>query len=180
MAKPIRIIVHTTADLYPFAQLERVNEWHKQLDFPRSSIGFWVGYTYFVERDGKVIQTRLDTEQQAHVKGYNQDSIGIGVAGNHDYERPTALQLQAVKNLILKKMIEHIILPSNIFGHRIFTGAKTCPGLRWPESEIRQLFQPDASYYQVLLNSLKDLLLKFQVRKLGSASHNCMDSDTKN
>ena len=178
--KPVRIIIHTTADLYPFAQLDRVNDWHRQLDFPKSSLGYYVGYTYFLERDGTIIQTRTDTEQQAHVRGYNNDSIGIGVAGNHDYERPTTTQIHNLKNLILKKMTEHSILPNNVFGHRIFAnGAKTCPGLKWPESEIRALFQADNSYYQSLLNSLKDLLMKMRVGRLGSKS-SCIDEDVKN
>jgi len=177
--KPVRIIVHTTADLYPFNQLERVDNWHRQLDFPKSSLGYWIGYTYFLERNGKVIQTRTDTEQQAHVQGYNSDSIGIGVAGNHDYERPTQLQLSAVKNLILHKMTEHSILPDNVFGHRNFTKFKTCPGLMWPESEIKQLFQPDMSYYNTLLNSLKDLLMRLKAGKMGSASSPCIDINTR-
>ena len=96
-----------------------------------------------MEKNGEVIQTRSDTEQQAHVKGYNLDSIGIGVAGHFDYERPTFAQITAIKNLILNKMTEYSIHPSNVFGHRVFTNNKTCPGLLWPESEIRSLFQPD-------------------------------------
>ena len=179
MAKPIRIIIHTTADLYPFAQLERVNEWHRQIDFPKSSLGYWVGYTYFAERSGTIIQTRTDTEQQAHVKGYNSDSIGIGVAGNHDYERPTNAQIISVKNLVLRKMTEWAIHPSNVYGHRQFTSSKTCPGLKWPESEIKALFQPDNNYYQSLLNSLSQWLKTIKLGRLGSQSA-CIDSDTKN
>ena len=177
--KPIRIIVHTTADLYPGDQLKRVDDWHRQIDFPKSSLGYWVGYTYFLERDGRIIQTRTDTEQQAHVKGYNNDSIGLGVAGNHDYERPTIAQMISIKNLILRKMTEYTIHPNNVFGHRMFTNSKTCPGLKWPESEIKALFQPDLNYYQNLLNSLKDFLTSLKTKKLGSYSSPCMTSDSK-
>lgn len=180
MAKPLRIVVHTTADLYPYAQLERINEWHRQIDFPQSSLGYYVGYTYLIERDGKVIQTRTDTEQQAHVKGYNSDSIGIGVCGNHDYERPTAAQLLSIKNLILEKMTLYSIMPNNIFGHRAFTNAKTCPGLKWPELEIKQLFQPTASYYQSLLDSIRQWLTTIKVKGGGLGSQSpCIDKSTK-
>ena len=175
---PIRIIVHTTADSFPGKQLDRINDWHKASDFPFSSRGYFVGYTYVVERDGEVIQTREDNERQAHVKGFNKDSIGIGVAGNHDYERPTAAQVLAVKNLILRLMTKWAINPNNVFGHRDFTKLKTCPGLRWPESEIKALFQPDNSYYQSLLNSLSELLKKLRTGKVGSASP-CITEESK-
>lgn len=177
MAKPIRIIVHHTA-IPGDPQLPGVNEYHKSLSFPKSSLGWHAGYTYFIEKSGQVIQTRTDTEMQAHTKGLNEDSIGICLAANLDYERPTNEQLISLKNLINRKMAEYGILPDKIAGHRTFRQT-SCPGGRFPESEFKALFQPDLSYYKSLLETLKDLLLKLKTRNFGSNSVSCINENSR-
>lgn len=171
---PVRIIIHNTADASQAPQLQKVNEYHRSEGFPLSSLGFYVGYTYFIERDGKTIQTRTDTEMQAHTKGWNTDSVGIALAMNGDLEQPSDAQLQSLKSLVLKKMTEWTIPPNNVFPHRNFTNAKTCPGRNISDAQIRSFFQPDLNYFQVMLNSMKDALLK--LRRLGAKS-DCVESE---
>src|SRR3990167_8147134 len=135
---PVRIIIHHTAVWWQWSQLRSVDEYHKSIDFPKSSFNFWVGYTYFIEKDGNLTQTRTDTEMQAHTRGANTDSIGICLAGNFDYEKPSQAQLIALKGLLLRKMTEHAILPQNIFGHRVYA-SKSCPGFLFKESELKSM-----------------------------------------
>mgnify|MGYP001559835005 CR=1 FL=1 len=98
--KPIRIIIHHTANETQEPQLKLTDNYHKQEGFPKSSLGYYVGYTYFVERDGTTTQTRIDTEEQAHTKEFNFNSIGICLAGNFDKEQPTTTQRHKLRELI--------------------------------------------------------------------------------
>lgn len=173
MAKPIRIIVHHTALAGNQSQLLQVNTYHKMQDFPESSLGWFVGYTYFIEKSGQVTQTRADTEMQAHTKGMNEDSIGLALAGDFNRERPTNEQLTSLRNLINQKMAEHGILPNNIMGHRMFRQT-TCPGINFSEQEFRNLFQPNRVYYQKLLENLRQMLLNMK-QKFGKANKDLDD-----
>ena len=170
--KPTSIIVHHELGNQGF---QGVNEYHRQLWNFKSSLGYFCGYQYYIDKTGKVWQARKDDEEGAHTIGRNNDSIAICLQGNLDVERPTPVQLIALKNLILKKMTEWIIRPNQVFGHRMYAN-KSCPGRLFPESEVRALFQPDAGYYQNLLNSLKDLLMKLKTTQVGSA---CVSKETK-
>lgn len=167
MSEVNRIIIHHTADPSNYPQFYRVNEWHKLRQFPKSSLGFYCGYTYLIERDGKVITARKDTEEQAHTKGLNQDSIGIGLAGDFTMERPTEEQLFSLKQLINAKMKEYAISPNNISGHRMFADT-LCPGNKVSEAELKALFQPDLSYIAVMILHIRQLIASLQARILGS------------
>ncbi len=165
MGKVNRIIVHHTAVGGNQPQLNGVNEYHRQQDFPQSSLNYFVGYTYFIEKDGTLIQTRTDIEEQAHTKGFNFDSIGICLAGNFDVEIPTNAQLISLKNLILRKMTEWAILPNQVLAHRNFAN-KSCPGKLISDSQIKDFFQPDRGYFVRLLESLKQQLMNLKPGKV--------------
>lgn len=171
---PIRIILHNSADSSSGHQLNKINAYHKEECFPLSTLGYYVGYTYLIEKDGTVIQTRTDSEMQAHTKGFNEDSIGICLAMNGDLERPTQPQLDALKSLLLKKMTQWQIAPANVFPHRAFTNAKTCPGKLFSDAEVRGFFQADANYIQTMINKMKDMIANLQ--HLG-ASSDCVESE---
>ena len=176
MAKPVRIVIHHSANPTKEAQLGITNVYHASKGFLKSTLGYHVGYSYFIERDGKTIQTRTDTEEQAHTKGLNYDSIGICLAGDFSQERPSFEQTLALKNLINQKMREYGILPSGISGHRMLRDTE-CPGSKVTEKELRDLFMPDISYYQNLLNTLRELLEKLLQRstKVGHEIDNTCD-----
>ena len=40
------------------AAVPGVNEYHRGRDFPQSSLGYFVGYHYLIERDGRVSMPR--------------------------------------------------------------------------------------------------------------------------
>ena len=170
MANQIKsLIIHHELGSNGFAG---VNEYHRQLWNFKSSLGFFIGYQYYLDKSGKVWQGRRDDEEGAHTKGRNLDSIGICLEGNLDIELPTPNQMTSLKALILQKMTEYAILPDQVFGHRKFASYKTCPGRNISDADIRAFFQPTVSYYQALLNSLKDMLSKI---KLGKAESSCLE-----
>lgn len=150
---PKAIICHHSGgtDLNPLQDssnytVEQCNQDHKlRFDF-KSSLGWWVGYQYFIDRQGQLTQCRLDTEEGAHTIGQNDSSIGICLAGNFDVTLPTFEQKLALKNLLIKKTKEWNIDPKDIYPHRHFA-SKTCYGTlladSWAKELIPTLSEPD-------------------------------------
>ena len=66
--KVSHIILHHTADASREPQFDKVNNYHRDKWNFRSSLGKYMGYTYFIERDGTLIKARADTEEGAHTK----------------------------------------------------------------------------------------------------------------
>lgn len=140
------LIIHTeAAPLVTNApRFDVVNNYHRQLFNFKSSLGFWCGYQYFVEKSGKVIQARADTEEGAHTKGYNSVSIGICLAGNGDVELPTQTQIDALSELLARKSKEWNIPKEKIVPHRFFLThkEKTCYGRLLSNEWARNLVVP--------------------------------------
>jgi N-acetylmuramoyl-L-alanine amidase len=136
MNKPEYIIVHHAggSDANPLQDssnftFEQCNELHKARFNFISSLGYYVGYHYYIEKDGTVKQGRADTDEGAHTVGYNSKSIGICLAGNFDANLPTSEQVASLKTLINKKAEQYNIFKENIVPHRKFA-VKTCYGVK--------------------------------------------------
>jgi len=126
---PRYIIIHHGAGDWDF---ETVNRSHKNKWGFVSSLGYYIGYQYFIEFDGRVYQGRRDNEEGAHTVGdvahyYNRNSIGICLQGNMEIEEPTTNQLSSLKSLINKKKQEYQISNERVYGHRELQ-ATLCPG----------------------------------------------------
>lgn len=163
--KPEYIIVHHSGgtDAQPLADssnytVAQCDADHKARGFGKSSLGYHVGYQYIIEKNGKVTQCRKDTEEGAHTIGKNKTSIGVMLSGNFDATLPTEAQIQALKSLLLTKMVEHSIPASKIVPHRSFA-AKSCYGNKLSEDWARKLvavINPLEAYKTVeLINELK-------------------------
>jgi len=130
LPKPCYIVVHHEGGKLDF---KGVNEYHKQKWGFRSSLGFYIGYQYFIEFSGKIYQGRADNERGAHTVEasrpyyWNDNSIGICLQGNTEETIPTNGQLKSLEDLLNKKMIEYQIPRTSIFGHRNIS-ATLCPG----------------------------------------------------
>jgi len=131
---PKWLIVHHTGgtDASPRADtshhtFEIVDNYHRGLWNFRSSLGHYIGYHYFIDKNGKVTQGRADTEEGAHTKGMNLKSIGVALAGNFDATLPTAEQTEALTELLKELSIKYTIPVTNIVPHRMFAN-KTCYG----------------------------------------------------
>lgn len=138
--------------------LAQCNSDHKARFGMKSSLGYWVGYHYFIDKAGKVTQTRKDAEEGAHCVGYNNTaydkynhpdrlSIGICLAGNFDATRPTAAQTDALVSLMQAKVREYGIDPKNIVPHRAHA-KKSCYGNLLPESWARSLLESHSAVLQ--------------------------------
>lgn len=159
MNTPKYIIVHHTggSDANPLQDssgftFDQCNELHKQRFNFVSSLGWYVGYQYFIDKYGTVKQGRADNEEGAHTIGLNNSSIGICLAGNFDATMPTPAQITALTNLLKAKMAQHGILPTNIKPHRAFAN-KTCYGKKLADDWAKNLVSPN-----VLNKNISDLL----------------------
>ena len=127
------LIIHTEASpiITNAPRFEVVNQFHQQRLFDKSSLGWFVGYHYFIEKSGKLIQARLDDEEGMHTKGYNLSSLSICMAGNGDVELPTKEQIETLKKWINEKAKQYDIPKSKILPHRKFLPLfeKSCYGL---------------------------------------------------
>jgi hypothetical protein len=121
MNKPEVTIIHHTAVGGDTPQFYAVNRYHKSLGFPRSSLGYYVGYHYMIGKNGNVVQARLHSDIGAHTIGWNDRSIGICLSGNFNVEQPPQAQLEA-----LRALTEKIGLPVDL--HRQRQVNRTCPG----------------------------------------------------
>lgn len=119
----------------------QINAWHKERGFPLSSLGYYVGYQYVIEKDGTTIQCRKDDEIGAHTVGMNDRSIGICLVGNFDLTLPTESQKTALTALLKEKMAQWSILSDNIVPHRHFV-IKSCYGSRLSDGWARDLVTP--------------------------------------
>ena len=97
--KPKFICLHHSGDQSRNPQFGKIDAWHKHKEFPISSLGFYCGYHFLIEKNGLVINARRLEDEGAHTKGHNFESIGIGLAGNFDFEIPTIEQLNALDKL---------------------------------------------------------------------------------
>lgn len=170
---PLALIVHHTGgtDANPLADsssqtFEIVNAWHRQNPLVwlgyLSSLGYAIGYHYFIDKTGKVTQGRADTDEGAHTIGKNTSSLGICLAGNFDLTLPTTAQITVLQTLLKEKMQQYKITADNIHPHRHFV-QKTCYGKNLADDWARSLVAPVVHndkilQAKVLLNQALDLL----------------------
>lgn len=125
--KPARVIWHHSADDSDKAQLQKVEAYHTERGFPVSSLGYHVGYHYFIEQSGDVIQCRREDEIGAHDQGENVNSLGICLAGNFSLRYPSKEQLRAATQLLWNITRRHNIPITRIEPHR-WDDDTECPG----------------------------------------------------
>lgn len=143
MKKPTIVIIHHTAVSYKFNpdQFEANNSYHKNLYNFRSSLGFYLGYNYEISSNGYLRQARKDGEVTAACWQRDMDNgrcVHIALDGNFDLEKPTNLEIYALRDL-LKLLNQRYKIPSNqIYFHRQFV-PKICPGKNMDLKFIRSL-----------------------------------------
>ena len=125
--KPERIIWHHSADPATIPQFAKIDRYHKSRTFPISSMGYYVGYHWVVERDGTVKQAREENEIGAHDTGENLNSIGICLAGDFNVHTPTLEQTAAAARLLGEIRARWSIPITRIEPHR-WDDQTDCPG----------------------------------------------------
>lgn len=144
------IIVHHTAS--PYAgnpdQFNAVNRYHKDRfkDIP-SKLGYFVGYTYEIAKNGKVHQARMEDEQTVACKEQSMNFRGISICLDGEFDKlelPTDEQCKSLYNLIREVQARWKIPDSQVFPHRHFAVTngkpyKMCWGARLPDDIISYL-----------------------------------------
>ena len=120
----MRVTLHHSAGATD--TLDSINVSHRNRGFPRSYYGYHVGYTYVLFPDGRKVQTRAETEEQAHTYGHNKDNIGVCLVGDFTRAEPTAAQVAALAALL--KDIKNRWGDVPVYLHRELK-ATACPGI---------------------------------------------------
>jgi N-acetylmuramoyl-L-alanine amidase len=103
-----------------------IRKWHTD---PKPKGNGWsdIGYHYVIRRDGTVEEGRDMDAVGAHVKGYNEVSLGIclvgGWKGQFDFTRRQMDALEALVSALLLKYNKAVVR-----GHRSYNSKKSCPG----------------------------------------------------
>lgn len=151
-SKPVKyIVVHCSAS--DWGDAEEIHKWHVARSW--SGIGYHYvilnGYTTYqnvqakkkIEADiGKIQTGRPEELIGAHVKGMNDNSIGICVIGKYDQHAPTDEVLSPLYGLLMELLKSYP--DAQIIGHReaypiLGEGIKkTCPGSKFNMDIIRE------------------------------------------
>lgn len=132
---PKWIFVHSTD--HPRSKLPdqflSCNSWHKDRDFPLSSLNYYIGYHRMIT-GGKNYQARLDSDVGAHCNqkwegvSMNFQSLSVCIGFDGDVEYPTKLEEGLLQEQIWKWQDEYKIPNERVVFHRVFYPQKTCPG----------------------------------------------------
>lgn len=87
-----------------------------------------VGYHYFIDREGRIIEGRSLRWQGAHAGGSNNvGNVGICLIGDFDKEKPTGAALRSLERLIVELQSKLGIPRPNVRPHRAWKETQ-CPG----------------------------------------------------
>ena len=82
-----------------------------------------IGYHKVIEKSGNIVNGRPEYWVGAHVKGYNDKSLGVCLIGKYNFNK---LQLKSLKNVLSNW--KNLYPKTQILGHRdIVNTHKTCP-----------------------------------------------------
>lgn len=176
MEKKYIAVHHTAVKNQNSPQLFAVNRYHKGKWNMKSKLGWYVGYNYFIDFDGKTTQTRAWNEETIANVGHNCDvpercdTISICLADNYNSSR----FVRSVQNEALEKQIQDIKRSHpniKVVGHRDLQTSRTCPGAHigddyftaWndvqPNDSEDDEKEKQIAKLQSLLDKLKALLL---------------------
>lgn len=118
-----KIVIHCSAS-HQNVDVDDIRKWHV------NERGWSdIGYHYVITSDGDVQEGRPMYKSGAHVAGHNHDSIGVcWVGGYKGVDNRTDAQKLAMRELVMRLIVEFDIEPNNVLGHCDFEGVtKTCP-----------------------------------------------------
>ena len=123
------VVVHHSVIQNP-VQFDIINESHRRRGFPKSSLGFYVGYHYVDGVGGHLRVARAEWEIGAHcnAKSMNYKAIGIVVCGDfRDGRTPDREQIKTLALLLKDIKARHQIPDSKILRHSEVKPT-ACPG----------------------------------------------------
>lgn len=159
----------------------------------KSSLGYFVGYTFVIEKDGTLTQTRAIGEETAHTIGQNTSSVGIMIMGNFEkgVNIPTIEQKMRLKSLLNNLLTNqplnvHVVpgtildmSPSRIYPHRHFAQT-SCYGSSLSDIWFKDMVSMQTnevesveSLVQKIMALFAQLVALISKPKLGSHSSSC-------
>ena len=96
-----------------------------------------IGYHYGIEMINnqnpqtsyyEILVGRFEGETGAHTKGYNSNSIGICLVGNHDDVPISPAKWKLTLQLVMNICLRYKIPSKNVLAHREVASYKSCPG----------------------------------------------------
>ena len=154
------LIIHHSVESNGF---DSVNEYHRQKWHFKSSLGYYIGYHYYIAASGKIHQGRADFETGIHKEGWNDKAIGICLMGNLEENEATEEQLRSLKSLMGILRDKYGIPMVNILGHSELSNT-LCPGknlmpfieqYRQDKEEVKEEIQKKLSFIAKLIAKLK-------------------------
>lgn len=143
---PKWILIHCTD--YPRRvmpdQFAACNGWHKNRDFPVSSLGLYIGYHRLIT-GGKNYQCREDNEVGAHCnqhsegKSLNFQSLGVCIGFDGDDELVTDIEYNLLQKQVWDWQEQYKIPNERVVFHRYFSKDKTCPGALLNDAWLKKL-----------------------------------------
>ena len=102
--------------------VHEISAWHRERGFETC------GYHFVVRRGGRVEMGRPESRVGAHVKGHNEQSLGICWIGR---DKPTETQRDALLKLLVVLARKYKVPVEKVVGHRELAplSGKTCPNV---------------------------------------------------
>lgn len=145
---PSWIIIHCTD--YPRSlmadQFLACDSWHKDRGFPKSSVGYYIGYHAMITGE-RIRFARLDSDVGAHCnqivdgKSMNYQSLSICLGFDGDVEMPTAMEYALLQKQIWEWQRLYDIPDANVKPHRHYAKDKTCPGKLLTDEWLKELLK---------------------------------------
>lgn len=111
---------------------EQIRKWHTD---PKPKGRGWkdIGYHYVIRRTGVIEYGRPVSEVGSHVKGYNENSIGIcwiggavNVDGKRHLQDNRTWQQRVYMRLVVQTLL-NVFPNAKVVGHRDLNNARECP-----------------------------------------------------
>ena len=142
-----RIVIHCSAS--DWGSMKVIDKWHKEKGWDGCGYHYTIsnGHTqscvkYDKKNDGIIEAGRPLEKPGAHVKGHNQDSIGICLIGNQHF---TGKQLlHSLPQLVNQLLVAYRLTINDVYAHNQFDPGKTCPtfDIEW----LRKTISGDYNY----------------------------------
>jgi len=97
---------------------ETIHQWHLERGWDG------IGYSYVITESGKIQAGRPHYWTPAHVRGYNERSLGICLIGIDDFTNEQIKSLIRLKDVLVKQYPE-----AAWFNHYDLDPNKTCPNM---------------------------------------------------